>query len=103
MGHAKVLRGWAEITEFMRVPFRTLKHWNEDYGLPLIKIPGTPQVFAVDQDLLRWLRIWRVRDYLKREGSIRKPPELKEIKKGLGADRRRSAYHQQKKKKTGNP
>jgi len=101
MGHAKVLKGWAEITEFMRVPFRTLKHWNEDYGLPLIKIPETAQVFAVDQDLLRWLRIWRVRDYLKREGSIRKPPELKDVKQTLGGKQRQGAYREQKKNKKG--
>jgi len=100
---AKVLRGWAEISEFMRVNPTTLKHWNEDYGLPIIKVgkedKGNP-VYAIDQDLVRWLRIWRVRDYLEREGSIRVPPEIKQVKQRLAKAQRRMAYHRQKKETT---
>ena len=94
---AKVLKGWDEIAEFMRVKPLTLRYWHQDYGLPIIKLPKANEVFAVSLDLIRWLRIWRVRDYLEREGSIRTPPELDQIKRTMAKQRRRKAYHQQKK------
>ena len=98
----KILKSWPEIAAYLRVDESLAQLWHAKFELPIYHLPEANEVYTTTQDLMRWLRCWRVEDYLKYKDEIKEPPDVAKIKRRLAQKRRRQAYYYQKKEAEAN-
>src|SRR5690349_23390726 len=57
------LKTWKEIAAFFGCDERTVRRWEEAYGLPVRRVPNSPRsaVFAYEGELRAWLNVERAR------------------------------------------
>ena len=58
MDEERPLESWKEISGYLRCSLRTCQRWEQELGLPIHRLDGTPKarVFAYRNELDRWLR-----------------------------------------------
>ena len=56
MQPGRKLSSWKEIASYLKISVRTAQSWEQERGLPVVRVPGEKrvQVFAIAEDLDRW-------------------------------------------------
>ena len=79
----RIIRGLDKIAAEFSVPTGAVLNWIERYGFPVSKLEGddskdnNARWFAVQIDMIRWLRVWRVSSFLDLTMQKMEPPELR--------------------------